>query len=66
MPTVTFCTEPFQTLARSRLRALGLPGLPVFFLPHPIMPRTPAEIEQLAAQYLDRVIGALTGEGSAS
>lgn len=65
MPSVTFCTEPFQTLARSRLRALGLPELPVIFLPHPIMPRTPAEIEQLAAGHVAQVVQALTG-GSAT
>ncbi|HYF18440.1 MAG TPA: hypothetical protein VEA40_11285 [Ramlibacter sp.] len=62
VPTVTFCTHPFRTLSTVRKEALGLPALPIVWLPHPMMTRSPAEIEQFADQVLDEVVRILTQE----
>jgi hypothetical protein len=58
---VTLCTPPFRSLAFRRRESLGLAALPVVFLPHPMMTRTPAEIEEIADQALDEVVKSLTG-----
>ena len=57
---MTLCTPPFRTLAQRRRETLGLPDQPVVFLPHPMMTRTPAEIEEIADQALDEVVKSLT------
>jgi hypothetical protein len=54
------CTPPFRTLAFRRRESLGMPEQPVVFLPHPMMTRTPAEIEAIADQALDEVVKSLT------
>ena len=56
VPTVTFCTHPFRTLALMRRSSLGLANLPIVWLPHPMMNKTPAEIEELADQVLDETV----------
>lgn len=35
-PTVVLCTEDFAILGLSEARALGMAGLPVVLLPHPL------------------------------
>lgn len=47
-----------------RREALGLADLPVAFLPHPMMTRTPDEIEQIAADVVDEVARLLTGSAA--
>jgi hypothetical protein len=53
VPTVTFSTSPFRTLADKRRSALGLADLPLVFLPHPLATRSQDEIEAMA----DRAVG---------
>jgi hypothetical protein len=60
VPTVTFCTVAFRTLAQVRCESLGVPDLPVVFLPHPMMTRTREEIDHLVDQLFDEVIRKLT------
>lgn len=60
VPTVALCTQPFRTLAQMRREALGLPTLPIIYLPHPMMTRKPQEIEQFADQVLPDVVRYLT------
>lgn len=60
MPTVTLCTQPFRTLAQVRRESLGLPALPIIYLPHPMMTRKPQEVEQFADEILPDVIRFLT------
>jgi hypothetical protein len=52
---VTFVTPPFLTLAKRRLAALHLPSMPVVLLPHPMMTKTPEDIEAIAEQVADEV-----------
>jgi hypothetical protein len=59
IPTVTFCTTPFRTLVQTRRATLGLPDLPVVFLPHPMMTRTQAQLEALADKVMDEVVAGL-------
>ena len=58
---MTFCTPPFRMLALRRREALGRADLPVVFLPHPMMTRTPEEIAQIAEEALAEVVRHLTG-----
>ena len=58
---MALCTPPFKTLSFRRRETLGLPGLPVVFLPHPMMTRTPEEIEEIADQVLGEIVESLTG-----
>ena len=60
IPTVTFCTHPFRTLSTARKKALGLPDLPIVYLPHPMMTRNAAEIETFADEVMDEVRKHLT------
>ncbi len=60
VPTVTFCTQPFRTLAQVRRDTLGLPQLPIVFLPHPMMTKTQVEIEGLVDQVFQEVVQKLT------
>jgi hypothetical protein len=62
---VTLCTPPFRILAQRRRETLGLPNQPVVFLPHPMVTRTPAEIEEIADQALDEVVRLLVAESPA-
>ena len=62
---MTFCTPPFRLLALRRREALGLADLPVTFLPHPMMTRTPEEIGQIAEEALADVVRHLTTPVSA-
>ena len=55
-------TPPFRVLAQRRSEALKLPALPVVFLPHPMMTRTPEEIETIADQVVDEVAGFFLNE----
>jgi len=60
IPTVTFCTTPFRTLSQTRRATLGVPDLPIIFLPHPMMNKTKEEIEVIADQVLQEAIDGLT------
>ncbi len=64
VPTVTFCTNPFRTLAQVRRETLGLPQLPIVFLPHPMMTKNKAEIDQLVEEVFQDVVQKLTEQPS--
>jgi hypothetical protein len=36
VPTATICTDEFVSLGRTEARALGMPGLPLVVIPHPL------------------------------
>jgi hypothetical protein len=61
IPTVTFCTVPFRVLVDARLKFLGLPDMPVVYLPHPMMTRSAEEIGEMADLVLQDVVRGLTG-----
>ena len=61
IPTVTFVSPPFRTLAMRRRESQGLPDLAVVWVVHPMMNLTPPQIETLADNVLPNVIDALVG-----
>ena len=62
IPTVTFVSPPFRTLAMRRRESLGLPDLAVVWVAHPMMNLTPAQVETLADNVLPDVIGAVVAQ----
>ena len=58
------CTTPFRGLSEARRKSLGRPDLPVVYLPHPMMTRTPAEIGRIADEFVDEIGRLLTGAGA--
>lgn len=63
MPTVFFCTEPFETMARVESEGMGLPELPMVVVPHPLMTRTLAELTGIAEELLPLVVDAALKRG---
>jgi hypothetical protein len=59
---VTFVSPPFRTLALRRRESLGLPGLPVVWVVHPMMNLTSDQIEALADKVLPDVIAAVVAQ----
>jgi hypothetical protein len=63
VPTVFFCTKPFEMMARLEAEGMGLPELPMVVAPHPLMTRTPAELKEIAAALLPLVVDAALEPG---
>lgn len=61
-PTVTICTDRFRSVAEVASRSLGMPGLPLVFVPHPLAGLKAAEVQGKADAVLDQIIQALTGK----
>lgn len=62
-PTVFFCTEPFEMMARLEAEGMGLPELPMVIVPHPLMTRTSAELKHIAEALLPAVVDAALEPG---
>jgi len=62
VPTITFCTTSFRPLVTVRRESLGLPNLPIVFLPHPIMNKSPEQIDALVDGVFQQVVDQLTGK----
>ncbi|HUJ76138.1 MAG TPA: hypothetical protein VL359_14845 [bacterium] len=60
VPTVTVCTEAFQGLAKEESRTLGMPGLPLAIIKHPLGGESKEAVSQRAQAALDAVIHGLT------
>lgn len=54
-------TEPFQGLAASFAKTLGLPGYHATQVPHPIASKDENELRALATRVADTVAGQLIG-----
>jgi hypothetical protein len=59
---VTVCTEAFMGLAREESRTLGMPGLPLAIIKHPLGGEPKDAISERARIALDQVIQGLTRE----
>ena len=62
IPTVTICTDAFTGLAREESRNLGLPGLPLAIIKHPLGGESETAVKQLAASAVEQVVLGLTTE----
>ena len=64
-PTVTICTDRFRSVADTLRRSLGMAGLPVLYVPHPLSGLKADEIEAKADAVAEQIIEALAGKESA-
>jgi len=55
VPVATICTDEFGTLARTEAANLGMAGLPIVFVPHPLGGLKPAQVEAKADAVVDGV-----------
>ncbi len=62
MPTATFCSSEFAALGANERRALGMPGLPIIVVPHPVGGIPPEAARAMAEGTIAEVRRALTGE----
>jgi hypothetical protein len=53
-------TDVFVDAAEAQSNALGLPGAPRIFVPHPIQDATDEELRAKADAIIDQIIAALT------
>ena len=58
MPTVTVCTDRFESFAREKAVALKAAGLPLVSIPHPISGRREEEVKAMASQVFPEVVNA--------
>lgn len=60
MPTAVICSDEFAPLGRAESRALGIPGLPIAVIPHPLAGNGPEEVRRKAVAVADEVMAILT------
>ena len=60
MPTATICTDEFVSLGRTEAQALGMPGLPLVVIPHPLGGLRPEEVRAKAEGAIDEIVYVLT------
>ena len=61
IPTVNVGTEVFLDEGLEQARVLGMPDYRMIWLPHPVAPKTGAEIKELARVHAAGVVARLTG-----
>ena len=59
-PAVSIASSEFGDAADTQARALGMEDACCVFVPHPIQDRTDAEIQAIADEALDSVLGMIT------
>jgi hypothetical protein len=64
VPTVVICSDEFGPLGRAEAQALGIPGLPLVPVPHPLAGNEPDLVAAKAAAVVDEVAGALVGDAA--
>ena len=57
---MTVCTDRFRTVAEETCRSLGMAGLPLVFVPHPLSGMNETEVQDKADAVVEQVIQALT------
>lgn len=60
VPTAMICTDEFSVLGRSEAESLGMPGLPIALVPHPLGGQKAVQIQEKAAAVLSQVVDILT------
>lgn len=64
-PTATINSDEFVTLGQAEARSLGLPGLPLVTVPHPMGGIPATEVRDRAAAIVPEVVAALTRDPDA-
>lgn len=60
IPTVMICTDEFSLLGRNEAESLGMPGLPIALVPHPIGGQKAAAIHEKATTAVEQIVRILT------
>ena len=60
IPTATFCSGEFSALGANERAALGMPGLPIVVVPHPVGGIPPEEARALGDGAMEEVRRILT------
>ncbi|MBI3968402.1 MAG: hypothetical protein HY329_22425 [Chloroflexi bacterium] len=61
MPTATVCTDEFHGLGRQEAESLGIAGLPIVVVPHPMGGLREPEVDERADVVVEEIVAALTG-----
>jgi hypothetical protein len=64
VPTVVICSDEFGPLGRAEAQALGLPGLPLVPVPHPLAGNHADLVAAKARGVADEVLEALTADAA--
>lgn len=60
MATAIICTDEFAPLGREEARALGMPGLPIVQVPHPVTHLSKDKVEALVESVLEEIVHAFS------
>ena len=60
IPSATVCTDEFFALAKAEAEILGMPGLPIAQIPHPLAGRKPERVAEVAIQAIPEILHILT------
>jgi len=60
IPTAVICSDEFAPLGRAESRTLGMGGIPLAVIPHPLAGNKPDEVKKKATAIADEVIAILT------
>jgi len=60
VPAVAVVTEEFVGLAQACAKSLGYPDLKLVAVPHPLETKTHEEIQRIAVEKLQEIVGKLT------
>lgn len=60
IPAVLVGTEPFRHESEEQVRVLGMPGVRMVELPHPIQPLAVEQVATYADAVVDQIVASLT------
>jgi hypothetical protein len=60
IPVATICTDEFFDLGKEEAKILGMPGLPIATIPHPMAGQAPEYVAKVAAFVLNEIIHIIT------
>ena len=56
IPTATVCSDEFYSLGKAETQCLGMPGLPIAIVPHPVAKLLADEVAEIAKATVDEII----------
>jgi hypothetical protein len=62
IPVATICTDEFFALGKAEAEFLGVPGLPIAVIPHPMAGQPPQRVAEIAEHSFDEIVHILTGD----
>lgn len=60
IPVATVCTDEFFALGKAEAEFLGMPGLPIAAIPHPMAGQSSEQVTAIASQALGEIVHILT------